>query len=105
MQIDLLFVCLMEEAAEVQQAVSKLIRFGSNNHNPKTPERTNVDDIMTEYYQLQAVMELLQEKGKLPILSPEEIRYIKKDKKRKLKYFEDRRKEHWQEKHTKPNFR
>src|SRR5574344_877467 len=105
MQIDVLFVCLMEEAAEVQQAVSKLIRFGSNNHNPKTPEQTNSDDIMTEYYQLQAVMELLQEKGKLPVLSTEEIKYIKKDKKQKLKYFEDRRKEYWQGKRTKPNLK
>lgn len=105
MQIDILFVCLMEEAAEVQQAVSKLIRFGSNNHNPKNPETTNSEDIMIEYYQLQAVMELLQEKGKLPILTTDEIRNIKKYKKRKLKFFEDRRKEHWQEKHTKPRYK
>lgn len=101
MNIDLLFICLQEEAAEVQQAVSKSIRFGPMNHNPNTPLSTNVDDIMKEYYHLQSVVEMLQKKGKLPILDKEEIKEIKNRKKKKLLFYEDRRRNYWQEKHIK----
>lgn len=105
MNVDLLFICLQEEAAEVQQAVSKSIRFGPLNHNPDTPTSTNVDDIMTEYYHMQTVVEMLQEKGRLPILSREEIKEIKNKKKKKLLFYDERRRNYWQEKHIKQKFK
>lgn len=54
-----LLVTLSEECAEIQQAVSKSLRFGLENYNPVTPKLTNEKDIMTEYYQLITVMEML----------------------------------------------
>ena len=54
-----LLVTLMEECAELQQAVSKALRFGMDGCRPGSPERNNEHDIMVEYYQLVAVMEML----------------------------------------------
>lgn len=50
-----LLVTLMEECAELQQAVSKALRFGMDGCRPGSPERNNEHDIMVEYYQLVAV--------------------------------------------------
>ncbi len=36
-----LLVTLMEECAEVQQAVSKMLRFGADNCDPSTPDISN----------------------------------------------------------------
>ena len=101
MRTNILLTCLMEESSEIIQACSKSVRFGLNNHNPKTPDFTNSDDIMVEYYQLQSIMEMAQDEGILPILSKEEIKSIKDNKKKKLKYYEnERNKRNWQEKHS-----
>ena len=102
MRINRVLDCLMEESAEIIQACSKSIRFGLDNHNPKTPNSTNSDDIMTEYYHLQAIMEIAQDEGILPILSKDQIEYIKNNKKKKVKYYEnERNRRNWQEKHSK----
>ena len=45
-----LLVTLSEECAEVQQAVSKVLRFGQDNYNPATPQVTNELEVLTEYY-------------------------------------------------------
>lgn len=37
-KIENLLVTLSEECAEVQQAVSKVLRFGKNNYNSATPQ-------------------------------------------------------------------
>lgn len=101
MRINIALDCLMEESAEIIQACSKSIRFGLFNHNPRTPDRTNTDDIMIEYYQLQAIMEIAQSEGILPILTDEEIKSIKDDKKRKIKHYEiERNRRNWQGKHS-----
>lgn len=60
-----LLVTLMEECAELQQAVSKALRFGMDNHHPSAPGETNEMNIMTEYYQLVAVMDMLVVSGVL----------------------------------------
>lgn len=60
-----LLVTLMEECSELQQAVSKALRFGMSNYHPSEPDRTNEVDIMTEYYQLISVMEMLIMSGVL----------------------------------------
>ena len=84
-----LFVTLMEECAEVQQAVSKVTRFGSNGYNPAAPQKTNGADVLTEYYQLIAVMEMIIDRGILPQLDKDNIDRIKADKKLKVMHYQD----------------
>ncbi|MDT2849268.1 hypothetical protein P7H60_08830 [Vagococcus carniphilus] len=79
-----LLVCLMEECAEVQQAVAKSLRFGLEDHHPKRPDLTNEAEILTEFYQLVAVMDLLQEEEMISSLSEVEVERIKKRKLEKL---------------------
>lgn len=84
-----LFIVASEECAEIQQCISKTLRFGADDCHPDRPESTNEIELLTEYYQLQAVMELLMEKGALKTLSAEEIEAIKASKKAKvMKYAE-----------------
>lgn len=60
-----LLVCLSEECAEIQQAVSKALRFGLKDGYPGT-ERTNAGDISHELSDLMAIAELLTECGAIP---------------------------------------
>ncbi len=84
-----LFIVASEECAEIQQCISKTLRFGADDCHPDRPDSTNEIELLTEYYQLQAVIEMLQEKGALKTLSAEEIETIKVSKKAKvLKYAE-----------------
>jgi len=53
-----LLVCLIEEAAEVQQAASKALRFGLNNHHP-CRDSTNVEELQNEVFHFLAIIELL----------------------------------------------
>lgn len=79
-----LYQVLQEECGEIIQAASKIMRFGEYNHHPNKPLITNTSELMTEYYQLQAVMEILQENNILPVLSEKEIMQIKENKKAKV---------------------
>ena len=79
----------LEECAEIQQAISKAMRFGMNAHHPMKPDHTNAHDILTEYYQLQAVMELLQKDGILPILPENEITAIKQHKLEAMRQYQN----------------
>lgn len=84
-----LFIVASEECAEIQQCISKTLRFGADDCHPDRPDSTNEIELLTEYYQLQAVIEMLQEKGALKTLSAEEIDTIKASKKAKvMKYAE-----------------
>lgn len=78
-----LIVC-MEECSEIQTAISKGLRFGLDNHHPLSPELTNGKDIMTEFYQLCAVMELAMESGLLPVLTTSERHLIMCEKRQSL---------------------
>lgn len=86
--IENISVVVMEECAELQQAISKSLRFGYNECNPLTPETNNAKDILTEFYQLQAMMEMLISEAHLSnCLTLEEEFAIKNDKMNKfLKY-------------------
>ena len=57
-------ICIvtMEECAEIQQDTSKLLRFGKGNHHPDS-DVTNGYHLMKEYYQLQAMIEMMVEHG------------------------------------------
>ena len=68
-----------EEAGEVTQAVSKLLRFGKENRcNPLSSN--NEDKLLIEVYQLQGMIEHLQELGILRKPSEDEIKNIKETK-------------------------
>lgn len=79
-----LLVCLMEECAEIQQAVAKSIRFGLDDHHPDRENQTNQDELLEEFYQCVAVIEMLQEKNILNELSESKIERIKINKKNKV---------------------
>ena len=79
----------LEECAEVQQAISKAMRFGMNAHHPMKPDHTNALDILTEYYQLQAVMELLQKDNILPVLPEDKITSIKQHKLEAMRQYQN----------------
>lgn len=82
-----LLVCIMEECAEIQQAVAKGLRFGLDDTHPDYPEITNEVDIMTEFYQLVTVIELLEAEGIVSSRKTEEIEKIKKGKLKKLEFY------------------
>lgn len=54
-----LLVVAQEECAEIQQEISKALRFGVKNYHPDTPNITNEEKIMKEFVQLNAVMDML----------------------------------------------
>lgn len=61
-----LLVVAMEECAEIQQAISKALRFGMDNYSPTDPNKTtNEEGILTEYYQLLGVFAMLINDGVL----------------------------------------
>lgn len=75
-----LFTVANEESVEIAQAVDKALRFGVDNHHPNKPELTNEVQLLTEYYQLQAVVEMLIERGQIKDLSDDKIKEIKDNK-------------------------
>lgn len=85
--VENLFVTAMEECAEIQQAISKSLRFGLENHHP-TSATTNAVDIMIEFYHLQTVIERLQSMGALPIFSQNIIDVTKAEKERQINKYQ-----------------
>lgn len=79
-QFENILVTVSEECAEIQQAVSKALRFGLENHHPSNPNVTNADDILSEFIQLQALIESLQQYGKLPTWHNSTVQSMKNDK-------------------------
>lgn len=90
-EIEHLLICLSEECAEIQKAISKALRFGLDDGYPGGAT-TNFQDITKELNDLEGVLQLLSEY--LPSLS-----YIKnqeeinKKKARVLEFMEYARKQ------------
>lgn len=74
----------MEECAELSQAVSKSARFGVKSHHPDHPDKTNGEDIILEFYQLQAVINMLYDAGYIRRPSEQEINRIMDSKRRSI---------------------
>ncbi|EOH92806.1 hypothetical protein UAW_02847 [Enterococcus haemoperoxidus ATCC BAA-382] len=70
----------MEECAEIQQALSKAIRFGFDDHHPSRADETNEEQMLTEFYQLTAMIEEMQNKGIIADFPQEKIKKVKQDK-------------------------
>lgn len=58
-----LLVCLMEEAAEIQQIASKCLRFGLDNYHPDRPETDNLDELQRELTDFDAIRFMLNQSG------------------------------------------
>lgn len=86
-EMEYLLATTAEEGAEVIQAATKAIRFGLQNHHPDRPEATNEAELLTEVYQLVAVVEMLQERGLVKTLPAEVIEGIKATKKEKVSFY------------------
>ena len=82
--IETLYIVASEECAEIQQCISKILRFGESNHHPDRPNDTNAIELLTEYYQLQGVMEMIIDHGVLGHMSEKEIETIKAKKRCKV---------------------
>ncbi|MEI5995007.1 hypothetical protein [Candidatus Enterococcus mansonii] len=79
----------IEECAEIQQALSKAIRFGFDDHHPSRADKTNEEEMLTEFYQLSAMIEELQRQGIIEGFTQEKIEKVKQNKIEKVyKYME-----------------
>lgn len=96
--IENLLTCVGEECGEIQQAISKVARFGPrstkytkgySNNNQKHDDyfNTNADHVLEEFYQLAAVIEMLQDERILPRYHREDILDIKRRKKNKVDFY------------------
>lgn len=83
---DYLFVCLLEEAAELQKEICKLLRFGPNGVSVRTND-TPTERLREEVAQFQATIKLLQRKGYFEPLSGEENTLRQKDKLQRLENY------------------
>lgn len=84
-----LMIIAMEEASEIQQAMSKALRFGIDSSCAQDSTKSNAMQIMTEYYQLQAMIDELQKCKILPYLNQDAINTIKDNKITKVKYYNE----------------
>lgn len=75
-----LMLVTIEECAEVQQALSKCLRFGVEDHHPDFPKETNEEQLLIEFYQLTAMFEELQKKKIINNWPSEKIQAVKKEK-------------------------
>lgn len=67
-------ICLAEECAELQRAVSKALRFGLEDRLPPHGT-TNAEDLVSAYIDIKAIMESLTLSGalKIPLNNHEQI--------------------------------
>lgn len=81
-----LLLTVMEECAEISEDVSKSLRFGVG--QKFNSAMTNGEKVMKEYYQLIAVVEMLQDNGVLPVFSEDFIATVKDKKKENVKLWQ-----------------
>lgn len=81
-------ITAMEECSEVAQAISKVLRFGVNEYLSKEDKSTHGENVLYEFYQLQAVIEYLQHVGFLPKFNEQEIKMIKTHKITKMEKYQ-----------------
>ena len=88
-----LLICLIEELSEVQQELSKCLRF-SLNHMPEVYDTTNAKRAALEFADVFAIIELLEAEGIafIDFNNDSFFNRVKDKKKRTLKYMEESRK-------------
>ena len=87
-----LCITAMEECAELSAELSKGLRFGFSSRNPvnNPNKKDTATQAILEFYHVEAMIELLIEKGVLPKLSKEDADKIKIAKKRKVEKYKRR---------------
>lgn len=81
-----MWIIVQEEAGELIQAISKLLRFGPGmSCNGTGP--TNEEQVLYEYYQLVGMMEKQIETENIPTLSCQQIDDIKQEKRVKVDHY------------------
>ena len=61
-----ILTCISEECSEVQQAISKALRFGLDDFYPSKKEGNNLQDLIDELNDLSGVLLLAKENNILP---------------------------------------
>lgn len=84
-----LLVVALEECSEIQQELSKCLRFGVGNNHPNDPNITNGKRIMREYEELQATIHLLIQNGVLPSIDESESMLVYKNKMNSIEKWAD----------------
>lgn len=84
-----LLTCLSEEALETALAASKALRFGLFDFAPEGDGDSNRIHILKEYFELTAVLEMLQTDGILPKTDLSFEADIKSRKKQRVRTFID----------------
>lgn len=83
-----LYLVAIEECSEVQKELSKLLRFGRSDYCPEIGKNmTNDVNAVTEFYELCAMIEYLQNNDLLPKFSDGEIEAIKQKKISKVLHY------------------
>lgn len=77
----------IEECSEIQQALSKAMRFGLDDNHPESPNISNENQLIEEFYQLVAVFEELQKQKVITPITENEINFIKNQKIKNLKKY------------------
>jgi len=68
-----LTICLIEELAELQQALSKCLRFGPHDHHPsKDSKMTNLEDAKKELSEVFGILGMLNNFG-VPLEANEKL--------------------------------
>ena len=83
-----LLVCLTEECSEVIQVTDKGLRFGTSDGYPDE-DVTNAYNIVKEYIEITAVMDMLLDEGFLPQLSNDQVDEIFVAKQKRVLEFMD----------------
>lgn len=88
-----LFISAMEESSELQQAISKRLRFGSKDYCEETNvEYDNDIDILEEFYELSALIEELVRQEALPLFGSDMISRLKRSKIKKVLRYQEKSK-------------
>jgi len=78
---------IIEEASEVQQIVSKCMRFGLEDYHPKRENISNVELLIDEILDLYAVLEICVEEEILPEKINLDVEKAIKEKKEKIQKY------------------
>ena len=75
-----LLTCIAEECGELQHAIFKMLRFGTEDRHPDGGD-TNVENFFKELTDLVAVIDLAEQEGVLPeVQTPEQGIQAKQEK-------------------------
>ena len=73
----------MECCAELSKCVSKLLRFGDET----ALAESNPTDLVNCFHKLEAMIQLLQDRGVVPVLPEEEAELVRKNKIKMFNHF------------------